>query len=366
MSEFATVSIVLTVYNTQNYLLTTLQSLVKQIVPPDEIIIVNDGSQDSSLEICEKFKGLLPNVKIVSQKNKGPGAARNVGLALCSSEYVLFLDDDDVFSEHLISKLKQVAYQFSPDVVCFASKEFSNFMPLRISVPWYVNKKNLPLNKKCFHPKEVAGSPFNTFIGWAWDKLFRREFIVSHGLNFPLIRNSEDLVFTYPALALAEKISYLDEVLVFHRANRPGSVSTTLISRQEDFYTAIRLAKNRLKKNPDLWAWCKQDYLNWAVHFTLWIAYFLGNRNVQNRLLKGELEELELDKHSIEYYYQYPLDVILLKNIQRWDCTSFKVYFFWKRFFYSLTHNGIRYTVYKILLRIAFIWSRLRGVNRKH
>lgn len=346
-----TLGIVLTVYNAEAYIKNTLQSLKLQRVFPDEVIIVDDCSTDKSLQICRDLMGQNQNVVIVSKaKNEGPGLARNTGFERCTSDYVLFLDDDDIFSTELVSELKNKITSTKPDVCCFLSQEISDKFSKPISVPWYIKKENLP-NKKLFCPDEVKGSVFNSFVGWAWDKVFKREYIIEKKLLFPSLRNSEDLVFTYLALALSKTIYCLDEVLIFHRVNRQGSVSSRLKDHPWDFYSAIILAKSRLKHNESLWDKYEHDFLNWAVHFTLWVGYFLNIDEVQKALINKELVELELDKHSVDFFDYYPLDQFLLVNLHSWNKKGFRFRVTLRRVFDCIQNYGIKYLFLRLLLR---------------
>lgn len=346
-----TLAVVLTVYNAEAYIKNTLQNLKLQRVLPDEIIIVDDCSTDNSLQICRDLMGETQNVVIVSkEKNEGPGVARNIGLERCTSDYVLFLDDDDTFTTELVTVLKRNITSSKPDVCCFLSQEISDNFSKPIFVPWYIKRENLP-NKKLFSPDEVKSSIFNSFVGWAWDKVFKREFIIKNNLLFPSLRNSEDLVFTYLALALSKTIYFLDEVLVFHRVNRQGSVSSRLKDHPWDFYSAIILTKSRLKNNKLLWDKYEHDFLIWAMHFTLWVGYFLNNNVVQKALIKKELTELELDRHSIDFFDYYPLDQFLLANLNSWNKRSFRFQVILRRILSCIQNYGIRYLYTRLLLR---------------
>lgn len=338
-----TLSVVLTVFNAETYIKKTLQSLSSQKVFPDEMIIVDDCSTDKSLMICQEFMEQTPNVIVISnEKNEGPGLSRNTGFKHCTSDYVLFLDDDDIFSTELICELKNKITKVKPDVCCFLSQEISDIFYKPITVPWYIRTENFP-KKKVFSPDEVKGSVFNSFVGWAWDKVFRREYILKNNLLFPSLRNSEDLVFTYLALALSKTIYFLDQVLIFHRVNRMGSVSSRLKDHQWDFYSAIILTKRRLKLSETLWDKYNHDFLIWAVHFTLWVGYFLDNQDVHKALIKNELIELELDKHPIDLFDYYPLDKFLLKNLNSWNRKSFRLRIILKRVLYCIQDYGIGY-----------------------
>ncbi len=101
------ISIIVPVYNTEAFLERCLQSLLRQGLAEDEfeIILVNDGSTDGSLQICEKYSKIHDNIRIISQANGGIGAARNTGMSLARGEYVCFVDSDDDLSENGLSEM---------------------------------------------------------------------------------------------------------------------------------------------------------------------------------------------------------------------------------------------------------------------
>ena len=89
------ISVVVAVYNTEKWLDKCIESLLNQTKCFSEIVLVDDGSTDDSLTICEKFQGLYPEIKVFHQPNGKQGKARNSGIAHISSEYLLFVDSDD-------------------------------------------------------------------------------------------------------------------------------------------------------------------------------------------------------------------------------------------------------------------------------
>lgn len=357
MDRKNTIAVVLTVYNASEYLESTL-SCFKHMEPlPDEIIIVDDGSRDNSLEICKKFQQSYSNVQLFSKSNGGPGSARNFGLERCSSEYVLFLDDDDYFAPSIIKKLKDEVINSKVDVVAFMSKESNNVLSFSYHVPWYIQRRNLPSKKK-FHPFEVKHSVFNTFVGWAWDKLFRREFLLEKNIFFPELKNSEDLVFTYSALILAKSISVLDDELVIHRSNRNESVSSNLDKNPLDFYRAIVLLKHRIMGNEVIWHHCKDDFLIWAMHFTLWVVHSNSKVCIDEKILLNELTELEFLEHPAEYYSLYPLDKFLLAHLEEWNSKRVRLGFTLRKIIYSFNSNGIEYSFIRILYHLkCFVYK---------
>lgn len=188
------VSVIIPVYNVEAYLRECLDSVLNQTLRDIEIICVDDGSTDGSAAILAEYAARDSRVRIVTQKNAGAGAARNAGLALAKGEWLSFLDADDVFDGNMLSDMVAAGENGKADVVA------------------------------CTEIKR--GDIFRRWRGWAWDKIFKREFISKHKFEFQNLPVSNDLYFTYGALVQAAKIAVVPRTYVMHR-KRDGSVETT-------------------------------------------------------------------------------------------------------------------------------------------
>ena len=188
------VSVIIPVYNVEAYLRQCLDSVLNQTLGDMEVICVDDGSTDGSAAILAEYAEKDPRIKVVAQPNAGAGAARNAGLVLAKGEWLSFFDADDVFGSAMLSDMAAAGDAEGADVVACA-----------------------PITR---------GDIFGSWQGWAWDKLFRREYVTARKLRFQNLPVSNDLYFTYSALAEAGKIAVVPKTYVMHR-KRPGSVETT-------------------------------------------------------------------------------------------------------------------------------------------
>ena len=111
------VSIIVPVYNCARYLPACLNSLVAQTYHNIEILLVDDGSQDGSAEICDKFAEKYPVIQVLHQKNEGPGAARNTGLKKMSSQYCTYVDADDYVSKDYVETMMRLIQKYDADIV---------------------------------------------------------------------------------------------------------------------------------------------------------------------------------------------------------------------------------------------------------
>ncbi len=211
------VSVVMPIFNAYNYLRPAMDSVVGQTLKEIEIICIDDGSTDHSLEILKQYQEQDDRIRIVTETNAGPALARNNGIKRARGEYIAFLDADDFYELTLLEKLYETAKRDDLDIAIakydiyhnHKSKfeEFSENEHSNIYKPGEVTSKNE-------HPDYILTST----IGAAWNKLFKRSFIEEKELLFPSdIRMYEDVYFVVTAMSLAERVGKVFETLVHHR-----------------------------------------------------------------------------------------------------------------------------------------------------
>ena len=116
--ENALISVIVPVYNAEKYLADCVQSIISQTYRNLEIILVDDGSKDSSGSICDSFAEKDSRIKVIHQENAGVSAARNHGLDECHGEYVSFVDSDDYYSTNLFESAVRLSTMFTPPPIC--------------------------------------------------------------------------------------------------------------------------------------------------------------------------------------------------------------------------------------------------------
>lgn len=284
------VSVIMPVYNGEKYLEQCMDSVCAQSMKEIEIICVDDGSSDRSLGILQKYADKDSRVKIITQQNGGAGKARNTGMKKATGEYLIFLDSDDFFEKDMIAKAYEEAEQYQADFVVFNSDQYHMDTKKYVQNPWVVRKRDIPPYMP-FSFRELTDNVFKTFVGWAWDKLYKRSFVEKHGLYFQEQRTTNDMLFVFSSIVLAEKIVFLDEILVHQRRGGKESLSVTREKSWFCFYDALIALRNRLK-NENLYWLLEKDYINYALHFALW----------NYKTLKEPTKKLLHDKLSQEWF----------------------------------------------------------------
>ena len=216
-NEQIKVSVVIPIYNAYDYLGPALDSVVEQSESSIEIICIDDGSTDRSLELVKKYQEKDGRIRIVTETNAGPGLARNNGLKRARGEYVVFLDADDFFEPDLISVMYSRAKSDDLDIV-IADYDIYNCKKGTFSKSTEEESGKIydggVVTSKNEHPDEILLST----TGSAWNKMFRRSFLSEKNIQFPeTVKMFEDVYFTVGTLAFAERVGKCDRVLIHHR-----------------------------------------------------------------------------------------------------------------------------------------------------
>lgn len=241
------VSVIMAVYNSELYLRQALESLVCQTLQEIEIICVNDGSSDHSLDILKEYEKREPRIKVVNIIHEGKGAAhaRNIGLSMARGEFVSILDSDDFFELEMLEKAYAKAKQKDVDIVLYDAFRYDNTYNVDRSVSTILMTEHLP-DKDCFRPEEHADEIFFITGGMAWNGLFRRKMILDNNLEFYGVNHADDLVFSYLGYVYANKIAILNERLMHYRINTGTSQSDKKSQWPESGYLAFYFLKQKL------------------------------------------------------------------------------------------------------------------------
>ncbi len=298
------VSVIIPVYNAEKYLKQCLNSICRQTLQEIEIICVDDGSTDNSLNILQEYTNADTRIQVLTQKNQGAGAARNYGLRTARGLYLSFLDADDFFEPNMLEEAVNTIELYSADFVVFESDQFHMDTNSYAKPSWVVRHKDIPPYMP-FSYLSLTDNVFKTFVGWAWDKLYRKSFIDKHNLWFQEQRTSNDLLFVFSALVLAKRIAVIDKILAHQRRGGRESLSVTREKSWHCFYDALIALRKRLKDENIYWK-LEQDFINYALHFSLWNLRTLAEPTKQilkEHLCKEWFKELGIAGKEKNYFY---------------------------------------------------------------
>ena len=228
------VSIIIPVYNTEKYLRECLDSILNQSLTEIEVLCVNDGSTDSSLEIMNEYAAKDPRVIVInSETNNGLAYARDLGLRQVTGKWVKFVDSDDLLPEGTLERQVKAAEADDADILVHTAESFYESGALAEHFKSYKNAYAIHGS----YPTVLSGSDYfqqatdnGDYHPSACIRLYRAEFLAKHDLRFKKrLFSSEDEFFTLPATLYADRVRVLNEVGYLRRV-RENSIMTAPVS----------------------------------------------------------------------------------------------------------------------------------------
>ncbi|MBR4448449.1 glycosyltransferase [Methanobrevibacter sp.] len=219
------ISVIVPVYNAEEYLEQCLNHIIGQSFQDLEIICINDGSGDGSLEILNEFSENDNRIKIINQQNHGLGAVRNKGITVAQGDYIYFIDSDDYLELNAFEELYEISRKHSVDFTMFKLNNFNEIT----KEPIYIDYYTMPYLKEragddVFNYHDVEDIALRLCVS-APGCFFKRDFIKD--LRFPEGLLFEDNVFFTKALFEARRIYFYDKFL-YNRRVREDSLSNTV------------------------------------------------------------------------------------------------------------------------------------------
>lgn len=249
----AKVSVIVPVYNTEQYLPKCIESILKQDLTEIEIICIDDNSDDNSLDILERYAKKDARLKVVKQENGniGPGAARNKAIDMASGEYIAFVDSDDYIATNMLGELYEPAVQNDADVVICTIKKFTE--DHRDKFPNCVYDKHMParLESRSFTWIEIQDIIFKLRFSCV-NKIYKQTFLDDYNIRFSEGIFYEDMIFTYKALLSARSMRFVRKDFVFNRKQRVGATTYSQSSRAYDAFIALKEVEDFIDAKPEL------------------------------------------------------------------------------------------------------------------
>lgn len=286
------VSVVIAIYNAEPYLSESIGSILEQTLKDIEIIIVNDGSTDSSLLTVEKLTNKDNRVKIINAPHKGAAMSRNAGLEHVKGKYISILDADDIFDKNMLYHMYKQAETYGSElVVCpFRYINQKNATKIGLTIP----SEKIDINN--FSPLEISESLFQLTSPNAWSKLFKTELIQNNKIKFQNLSSCNDVYFTYYALVLSKKISILNNSYVSYRNCNQTSISSNRGEKWHNIIHALTKLKNTLfiKKQNTIYI---NSFTRRALRCLEYELQFINSTEEINKFL---IESSELTKKIAE------------------------------------------------------------------
>lgn len=245
-SHKPSISIIVPIWNTEKYLYRCLSSLVSQSMKDIEIICVNDGSTDGSLDIIKDFARNDPRIKIVSQKNKGVATARNIGLRNANAKYIMWCDSDDEYTPNMCRKMFDAIEKQKVDMVVCAINVINDNVDSKLvgDIEEYVRLK--------FSGKQSVN--WNLIVHTDVSlpsKIMKKSLIDKYDMHFPAGLHFEDAYFFDQYFTASKKVYYMDERLYNYHRNNDSIMSRSFKKTNVslDYIKIIPKTYDYLKKN---------------------------------------------------------------------------------------------------------------------
>lgn len=239
------ISIIIPCYNVEALLPQALESVLVQEYPALEIICINDGSPDSSLQVLEQYRQKDPRIKIIDQKNTGISGARNAGIKMASGEWIMFLDSDDWFEKDLFRTITPLIGK--ADMLGFSYNRVfvDNVKPRKLGLNGDFFARDIQRRVVGLLRKELADpSQANSAIT-VWGKVYRTRIIKENNISFvdtKLIGSAEDALFSLSYLEHCKTVHYVDIPLYNHRKTEPSftkNYKPQLLAQWNNLYSRI-------------------------------------------------------------------------------------------------------------------------------
>lgn len=243
LCEDLDLSIIIPAYNVETYIKQCLDSVLRQSIENYEIILVNDGSTDTTQKICEEYTSKYSCIKLINQENKGLGAARNTGLKYANGKYIGFVDSDDFVKENMFSAMLNLAKKKDLDLVTCDVELFFQDANIRKTIENDL-KANFVYNRK-----NIIESFFTYNVkGFAWNKIYKR--YLFDGIRYEEGKYYEDIYPMFRILTKVKTMEVIKEPLYIYRQRKNNITSGCTLKHVQDFNIAIEKV-NREYKNEE-------------------------------------------------------------------------------------------------------------------
>lgn len=315
------ISIIVPIYNVENYLDKCIRSILEQTYSKIEIILVNDGSTDNSYLICEKYSKIDSRIVFIQKKNGGLSDARNVGIEKCNGKYIAFVDSDDYIEPEYIEKLYNILKENDADIsIC-------SFNIVDLNGKKIHEEILKETNQICVSGKNILTNvltPYGYKYVVSWNKLYKSEIFFEN--KFDKGKLYEDEFISFRIFYDIDKVALIKDTL-YNYVQREGSIKLSNITKEkiemqrEMHITRIKFYEE--KKNIQLHKKAQQMYCNWIISCYVDNKKILSDR--QKQILQNDMRKFAIrigiqSKSQFSVFLQNILGVInlnLASNVKK-------------------------------------------------
>lgn len=307
------VSIIVPIYKAEQYLETCIESLVNQTLENIEIILVNDGSPDSSGDICNKYKDMYSNIKAIHLKNGGVSRARNYGIVLAEGEYIGFVDSDDYVDLDMYKILYDIAIHNESDIVMCGIKIDNGDKHYNIKMNYcneYSGNKTIIENLiNLYYQNEHPG------LFSVCNKIFRKELVDKYSITFDQeLSHAEDAFYVLDFLKKSEKFNCINEY--YYNYRQVDSSCVHQVSRPNDYERHKTYRLRLLKEASDIGV--KFDYCQFYSDFLFSTVLFCRDMVTikEYEYIKRTFND-DFFQNACHYHFKLPFHIKLICNLAK-------------------------------------------------
>lgn len=305
------ISVIVPVYNGENYIRCCIESIINQSYRDIELILVNDGSTDDSGQICSEYGLSDSRIRVINTQNNGPAAARNIGIENSRGGFIFFIDSDDLLEINALDLLVQSYHQTRADVIvgdfkienhnCGLSSEEVFFFPGNKLLV----KQDIVQYTRMYLKKPTG---YSIFI-YTWAKLFRSSIIKDNSIYFDTnLRIFEDIAFVFKYLKFSNSAYYVKKhIYKYFIDNNFGSAGMKIYENPLGYKLALKIIGEFLKDNGLDEAIIERELGHARISFTIrtMVRFFMFNGNVGLKDVYGLISNMVNDqdiRNSLRFY----------------------------------------------------------------
>lgn len=219
-------SLIIPVYNVEKYLDECINSIVSQVIPDMEVILVDDGSKDNSGKICDDYVEKYNYIKVIHKENGGVSTARNVGISVAQGEYIFFLDSDDILAPNILNKIQEdIKSNF--DLYSYQIQKIDENGNMIVD-SCIKRTMREGMYRKVNFVREYE-KQYNGYLPWSTQNVYKKKILIENNLLYPVgIIIAEDMDFFMNLIKYVSTVGFYYDNIICCRVNRVGSAMTTM------------------------------------------------------------------------------------------------------------------------------------------
>lgn len=309
------ISVIIPVYNIEKYIRQCLDSLLCQTFVEFEIICINDGSTDQSMKILQEYSQKDNRISVYHQEHFNAGIARNLGIEKAQGEYLLFLDGDDFFEKDMLDRIYKKGYESQAQIILYGARQYDERTHVYKEMPSYFRKDKVK-GKEMFNHYDFCDDFYSITTPAPWTKAFLKKMIIDENIRFQSLENTNDAYFTFIALSIAQKITWIDACFVNYRIGTNNNIQNNKDQYPLCFIQAYRAIYDELHRR-HIYHELEKSFVKQALSSTVYCMNTTYTEKAKKKIIYALNECHYLDMHLLDYdksFYMNQKDYMIVKG----------------------------------------------------